>query len=222
MALINQKAGAPQGLPNPGLYKLASQQNYANCSAETVTNSNTYCYFQSIDNGPSGYSNAQTSAMPCNLTGTPEGGDSGGKTKGIASPNCAAINSGDNIGTLVSSGTTPAYNAAAGYNLATGLGSLNVYNIVHAWVSDAGTNSATLSVTLNPSNGQISAGGSLTLTISVSGANGTPTGSITVSGGGYDATQALSGGGAMITIPPNSLAVGSDTLTVTYSGDATS
>jgi hypothetical protein len=232
MALINQKAGAPQGLPNPGLYKLASQQTYANCSAETVKASSPSCYFQSIDEG--------TNAMPCDL-----GASLGGAVydygwilppeapvyAGTTSPNCTALNSGDTVGTLVSSGTTPAYNATAGYNLATGLGSLNVYNVVRDWVSDAGTASSTLGVTLNPT-GTISANTSLAVTVTVTGSGSlaAPTGSVVVSGGGYGAAGTLAAvtpattpasSSVTITIPPSSLAVGSDTLTVTYSGDQT-
>ncbi|MGA3334419.1 MAG: protease pro-enzyme activation domain-containing protein [Terracidiphilus sp.] len=232
MALINQKAGAPQGLPNPGLYKLASQQTYANCSAETVKNSSSSCYFQSIDEG--------TNAMPCDM-GASLGGaiyDGGWILPpeapvyaGTTSPNCTALNSGDTVGTLVSSGTTPAYNATTGYNLATGLGSLNVYNVVRDWVSDAGTASSTLGVTLSPT-GTISASTSLAVTVTVTGSGNlaAPTGAVVVSGGGYGAAGTLAAvtpattpasSSVTITIPPSSLAVGSDTLTVTYSGDQT-
>ena len=59
--------------------------------------------------------------MPCDL-GASLGGTtySGGswvsstQYTGTTSPNCAALNSGDLVGTLVSSGTTPGYNATTG------------------------------------------------------------------------------------------------------------
>ncbi len=148
MALIDQKAKAPQGLANPELYKLASQQNYTSCSAESVKNSGS-CYFQDIDNAltaPSGpaYVGAETISMPCNLTGTPEGGDLNGEYGGLTSPNCYAMNSGDVAGTLGTSSTAAAYNSTTGFDLATGLGSLNVANVVNAWQSDAGSSPATL------------------------------------------------------------------------------
>ncbi|MGP8251915.1 MAG: hypothetical protein ACLQHF_07755 [Terracidiphilus sp.] len=147
MALINQKAGAPQGLPNNQLYELAAKENYSECSAETVKNTSTSCYCQSIDEG--------TNAMACSLgTAGGEGGaiylgggqwdDTAQPYTGLVSPNCDALNSGDTIGTLVSSGATPAYNATAGFNMATGLGSLNVYNVVNKWVSETGTATAAL------------------------------------------------------------------------------
>jgi subtilase family serine protease len=226
MALINQKAGAAQGLPNQQLYQIAATQSYANCSAETVKNTSTSCYFQSIDEG--------TNAMPCSLgTAGAEGGaiyegngnwdDQAQPYTGLVSPNCVALNSGDVIGTLVSSGTTQAYNATAGYNMATGLGSLNVANVVNAWVSDAGTNTATMSITTTPAAGtggtiSLGSGVSLVIAVTMTGGSGTPTGTITAAG----INGTLSSSGAVtITIPAGSLAPGTDTVTVNYSGDPT-
>lgn len=221
MALINQKVGSPQGLANKELYTLAAQQTYSSCSAESGTTSSS-CYFNDVDQG--------TNAMSCDYNG--EAGEGGafyengswaitGASQGLASPNCAALNSGDTVGTLVSSGTTPGYNAGVGYDLATGLGSLNVANVVDNWTSDAGTGKATLTVTPNSSSApiNIAADASLTFSITVTGSGATPTGSVTVAGGGYGATQSLTSGAAAVVIPANSLAPGSQTLTVTYSGD---
>jgi len=142
MALINEKAGAAQGLPNAELYQLAYDQDYADCSAEGPPQSG--CYFHSIDEG--------TNSMPCDL-GASIGGavyedgawEPGEVYDGIDSPNCTALNAGDTVGTLTSTSVVTsgnasgvAYNAAAGYNLATGLGSLNVANVVNAWTSGTG------------------------------------------------------------------------------------
>ena len=240
MALINQKAGAAQGLANPGLYSLAANQTYSECSAESVTNSSN-CKFQDIDYGPTAasgspaYTTTQTNSMPCNLTGTEEGGDGGGPYTGTTSPNCAAINSGDTLGTLVTTTSSPtaadaAYNSGTGYDLATGLGSLNVANIVNAWVSDAGTASTTLGVKLNPT-GTISADTALAITVTVTGSGSlaAPSGSIVVAGGGYSATGTLTtvtpattpaSSSVTITIPASSLSPGSVTLTITYGGDS--
>ena len=228
MALINEKSGAAQGLPNAQLYKLASEQDYSSCSAEGPPSSS--CYFHSINQG--------TNSMPCDL-GAPLGGTvyedgtwvSTNEYNGIVSPNCTALNSGDTVGTLTSPSVVTsanssgvAYNAAAGFNLATGLGSLNVANVVNAWSSDAGTGTATMTITTTPaaSSGTITlaSGVNLVLAVTVTGAGSTPTGSITVSGGGYSANQSLSSGAATITIPAGSLAPGTDTLTVSYSGDS--
>ncbi|MGO8758346.1 MAG: protease pro-enzyme activation domain-containing protein [Terracidiphilus sp.] len=228
MALIDQKAGAAQGLAGPQLYSLAAKQTYSSCSAESVKNSSS-CYFQDIDYGPTAssgpaYTTAQTNSMPCDLNNSPVGGYGSTESGGTTSPNCTAINSGDTVGTLVSSGTTQAYNAATGFDLATGLGSLNVYNVVSAWVSDAGTGSSTLTVT--PSLTTIAINQSLTVTVSVTGSSGTPTGTVTLAGDGYSSVETIgtspcaSNTSCVFTISANSLAAGSSvTLTAYYGGD---
>jgi hypothetical protein len=108
MALINQKAGAAQGSPNTLLYAMATRQTWSACSAESVTASSS-CFFNDIDEG--------TNAMPC-----VNGAYSSGETF-----NCNILNPADPIG--IQSG----YTAASGYDLVTGLGSLNVANVVNTW-----------------------------------------------------------------------------------------
>jgi trimeric autotransporter adhesin len=78
-------------------------------------------------------------------------------------------------------------------------------------------------VTVVPSAQTTTAGQPLSVTITVSGGNGNPvpTGSVTLTGGGYtSAATALTSGGATITIPAGSLATGTDTLTASYAGDS--
>jgi subtilase family serine protease len=223
MALINQKIGGAQGNPNAELYALAAKQNYSGCSAESVTTSSA-CYFNDIDQG--------TNTQPCNL-GAPEGGitydPSTGKWTitstytGILSPNCTALNTADAtaIGTLTSSGTTPAYNAGAGFDLATGLGSLNVANVVNAWTAVVGTAKANVTVSLGSAS--VDSGQTLSVSTTVAGSSGnpTPTGTVTYSSGSYTSpAQALSGGANTFTIPANSLSAGTDTVKANYSGDS--
>jgi len=204
MALINQKAGATQGNPNAELYNLASQQNYGSCSAESVTTSGS-CLFNDIDTG--------TNAMPCDY-GADEGGQPG---TGILSPNCSVIHSGDGIGIL------PGYSAGKGYDQATGLGSLNVANVVNAWPVATGTASAT--VTVSPASSTLSASTPLSVPVTVASSpsgGATPTGTVAVSGGGYSSSvEKLVAGAYSFSIPANSLTQGSQKLTVTYSGDST-
>ncbi len=81
---------------------------------------------------------------------------------------------------------------------------------------------ATPSITLSLSASTITTAQPLTATIAISGpANDpTPTGSITLTSGSYTSTSTpLSGGSASITIAAGALAVGSETITATYSGD---
>ena len=65
----------------------------------------------------------------------------------------------------------------------------------------------------------------LTMSITATGGTGNPapTGSVTVASGSYNsAATPLAGGAASVTIPAGALAVGADTLTVTYTPDAAS
>jgi hypothetical protein len=81
----------------------------------------------------------------------------------------------------------------------------------------------TPTVTVTPSSSIISTTQSLSVGVIVAGGGGnpTPTGSVTLAGGGYtSAATTLSAGSATIVIPAGSLATGSDTLTVTYTPDA--
>jgi subtilase family serine protease len=201
-ALINQKAGSPQGNPNAQLYALAAKQTYSNCSAETVTTSST-CDFNDIDAGSFAPTLVNNIATPC---------DNG--AGGFLSPNCAVMYPGDGIGIL------SGYNAGTGYDLATGLGSLNVANIVNAWKAEQVT--ATVTATAAPAS--INSNQTVTVSGTVSGTGATPTGTVTVFSSSYSspATTLNATGGYSVTIPINTFtASGNVTLTVLYSGDST-
>jgi len=191
MALINQKVGTPQGNPNAELYSLAEKQNYPSCSAESVTVSSS-CYFNDIDTG--------TNAMPCE--------------PGSTSTCPAVVNTGDAVSVL------SGYGAAAGFDQATGLGSLNVANVVNAWTATTGTGTAT--VALTPAQTAITVNQSLSVMVALSVTSGTPTGTVTLAGPGYaGGTQTVSTSPTYtFTIPADGLSGGTDTLTATYSGDA--
>jgi trimeric autotransporter adhesin len=110
------------------------------------------------------------------------------------------------------------YDTSAGYDLATGLGSVNVANLIANWSSGLGSNSATVTVT--SASTAITTSNSLNVTVTVTGTAGTPSGSIVLSGGGYTSSSiSLNSGAATFTIAAGALATGSDTLTATYSGD---
>jgi len=203
MALIDQKAGGSQGSPNAELYNLAATETYASCSAEKSTTGNK-CMFNDIDSG--------TIAMPCD-NGAEEGNPA---QAGIQSPNCTVLVSGDQVGIL------QGYAASVGYDLATGLGSLNVANVVTAWPITSGSGAAKVTVTPAQANLLSTSALSVTGTVAASSSSGTaPTGTVTLSGGGYSsAAQSLTAGAYTFSIPANSLIAGSAVaLTVTYSGD---
>jgi hypothetical protein len=203
MALINQKAGAPQGFANPELYKLAAQQSYSSCSAETVTTSST-CYFNDIDAGS--FPTAGTNAMPC---------DKG--YNGSNSPDCTENNSlqgqTDEVGIL------NGYSATVGYDQATGLGSLNVANVVNAWPATSGGSGVTVTVT--PASTSLILTQTLAVTGTVASAasgGATPTGTVMLTAGSYTSKATLASGAYSFTVPANSLGAGTDTLYVAYSG----
>ena len=83
----------------------------------------------------------------------------------------------------------------------------------------------TPTVTVTPTASSITTTQSLGVTVAVSGGSGnpTPTGSVTLTSGTYTSAAAtLVSGSAQITIPAGSLAVGSDTLTASYTPDLAS
>jgi trimeric autotransporter adhesin len=80
----------------------------------------------------------------------------------------------------------------------------------------------TPSMTVTPASTTVDTSQSLNFAVSISGTGGTPTGTVALSGGGYTGSAVtLASGAATITIPANSLSAGSDTLTVSYTGDGT-
>jgi len=112
MALINQQTGQRQGNANVILYQLAKAENFANCNSTKQTNPNVPppagCVFNDITRG--------NNSVPC----------AGG------SPNCSSTTANTN-GVLVDSKNVPAFTTGTGYDLATGLGSVNVGNLITAW-----------------------------------------------------------------------------------------
>lgn len=114
------------------------------------------------------------------------------------------------------------YPATAGYDEATGLGSIDFYNLLNAWPSSAPTPSTT---TLSAASSSVAKGANDAITISVASASSsvtaTPTGTVTVAVDGIAQTPslALSNGSASYTF--SSTSAGSHTVSGTYSGDST-
>lgn len=159
MALVNQKTGQRQGNVNFGLYAFAKSETFSNCNSSGGTSGssgNTTCVFNDITKG--------NNSVPC----------TGGST------NCSKTTSGG-FGVLSSNGS-PAYAAGTGYDLATGLGSINVKNLIGAWTTQAQTATVVGSSVLS-----VTSGGSVTLTATVSsGSNSSqgPTGTVQFLSGG--------------------------------------
>jgi hypothetical protein len=134
-ALINQYTGSTQGNPNPVLYKLAAAEYGASgSSACNSSNGNTVagsCIFYDVTAGDM--------VAPCtNYPNTsnyfscyrPSG------TYGVMSTNNGAY--------------APAFATGTGWDFATGIGTVNVYNLITSWASPGGGN-ASLTVSVSGS-----------------------------------------------------------------------
>jgi subtilase family serine protease len=107
--LVQNTAGMHQGNANPMFYALAAKQSAASCNSNNPAST---CVFHDVTVG--------TNTVPCVKN----------------SPNCTVTVNSDTVGLLtVTSGTTTVngYNAGTGYDLATGLGTPNVANLLGGW-----------------------------------------------------------------------------------------
>ncbi len=148
LSLVNQKTGSRQGNANYVLYNLASQQNKAGTACNSITGTPAAgCVFNDVT--------TDTIAMPC-IKGT---------------PNCTVTNSGDRYGVL------SGYGSALGYDLATGLGSVNASNLVNDW-SNANFVASSTTLTLSPST--ITHGSQVSAKVKVTSTFGTPTGNVSI------------------------------------------
>ena len=149
LALVNQKTGNRQGNANYVLYNLAGQQSRAGTSCSASGTPSAGCVFNDLTTG--------SIAMPCN--------------KGT--PNCTVTNPADTFGTL------SGYTSTAGYDQASGLGSVNAANLVNDWSNSDFVASAT---TLSLSPATITHGSQVQASVHVTAVSGSPTGSVSVNG----------------------------------------
>jgi len=186
MALVDQAAGGRQGLANYGLYALAAKESasFSSCNSSNQTN-------PAVPPGPACVFNDitfGTNGVPGNDT------LSGG----------AFVPPGDGAGQL-------GYNAFAGYDPASGLGSVNAAALVNAWVTLASgfDGSATALTSTSGTSINITHGAPVTFTSTVtnlSGSTPTPSGEISLVAQGGNlpgnagiTAAALSGTGAAAT-----------------------
>jgi hypothetical protein len=223
-ALIAQKTGERLGQPNFVLYNMAGVE-YGTSSYTAGSNCN---------GGVTG--NVGTTSTPpagtCVFYDIQTGNNSQACSAG--SPNCYTETG--NYGILSTSTTAAqvAYPAAQGYDLATGIGSVNIENLVNGWQSAASggiTYTPTVNLTATATSYTYGSPPAITYTATVSGSGSFPTGSVTFSGPppistfGNDALGYSSGcknGGTckefttQAYTPPSNLAVGSYTITAAY------
>jgi hypothetical protein len=188
LSLINQKTGSRQGNANYVLYNLASQQQKAGTACSAISGVPAAgCVFNDVT--------TDTIAMPCFKS----------------SPNCTVTGSADRYGVL------SGYNSGAGYDLATGLGSVNAANLINNWTNANFTASST---TLTFSSSTISHGSPISAAVTVSSAAGTPTGNVSINAlasNGSIQTGTLQNGSYSAQL--NSFPGGSYSVQAHYSGD---
>jgi hypothetical protein len=143
-----------------------------------------------------------------------------------SAPNSACIFYDITSGTNAVPGPNPGtqYTATAGYDLATGLGSVNVTNLVNAWAA-ATFNSTQTTLTLNPLT--ITHGAKVTVDIGVTAGAGNPSGDVALLANagappkGGLAVDQFSLNSGLISSMTQSLPGGTNMITAHYSGNAT-
>jgi subtilase family serine protease len=127
-ALVNQSTGSRWGNPNPNYYALAAAE-YGSGGTSTCLSSSSpssSCNFYDVTQGD----------MDVVCTGTVDCYDSVDGLYGVLSTNSSSL--------------AIAYGTGNGWDFATGLGTINAYNLVHNWSSSLGPPSI---VSVSPSSG---------------------------------------------------------------------
>jgi hypothetical protein len=216
MAIVNQyqaahSGSARQGNANYVLYALAKTSG-SSCTSSASEAAG--CVFNDVVKGNSALTGAlATISVPC------QGG----------TPSCSMPLSTE-TGVLVdpSHTTTEAWTATAGYDMATGLGTINANNLATKWGS-VSTVPTTTTLTLSPTTG-ITHGSAenVVVNVSVAAKSGTATGQVsliaTLPGpNGTSATQGLDdftlANGKIVSATTNSLPGGTNTVSAHYAGD---
>jgi hypothetical protein len=189
MALINQQTNTTEGQGNPNYVLYKLASQQTASACNSATGSGTSCVFNDITSG--------TIAMPC-VAGTAK---------------CNVATAGHAYGILAGYGT------GTGYDAATGLGSLNVANLLGKWSSVAFRPSTT-TLGLSPTS-SLSHGQSVTVTGSVapSSGSGTPTGKVSLLTSTGMAVDGFALSNGAVSGTTNLLPGGSYTVTAHYAGD---
>ena len=197
MALVDQKTNSAQGVANYVLYSLAGQQygsasapnssQTAACNATSGPGAGNSCTFYDIAEG--------NNAMPC----------------GNGTPNCVTDNPNDFYGILTGN------SSSSGYDLATGLGSVNAENLANNWAAiTAGATKTTLAAT--PAASTYGQPVTLSGTVTPVSGSATPAGTIVIQGMQQDmASFSFSGGSYSQAV--SALLPGTYGITASYLGD---
>jgi subtilase family serine protease len=116
-ALVNQRTGNRQGNPNARYYQLAATNSCYSSTANPTLNS---CVFYNVTQGDN----------DVNCGGTVDCYGATTSSSGFGHHSAPSVNGALSIS---SAGYLPAYRSGAGWNFATGIGSVNAYNLVVNW-----------------------------------------------------------------------------------------
>ena len=199
MALVNERTGHRQGNANYVLYALAANDaNYASgaCNSSVGNTPATTCVYNDVTKG--------NNSVAC-VAGT---------------PNCS--NTGSSGFGIIISQNNPAFLATKGYDLATGLGSINVTNLLNKWASVTRTATTT---TLTSLTGGSPSGTAFSAAVTVAPA--ASTGDVSLTALASDQATVLGSFGPFplaagtVVGSTNLLPPGTAFIEATYGGDAT-
>jgi hypothetical protein len=202
-SILNQKLGARVGNANYALYNLAAKETTADCNSTSGPGAS--CIFNDVTKG--------TISEPC-VAGSPNCYTKTGDSYGVLTSD-----DGSGYGTPDAS-TYPGdlgWNTAVGYDYATGLGTVNAYNLVEQWTSANFISSAT---TLSLSSTSFAHGTPVTANVTVTSTTGTPSGDVSFNGAAPNGSvgfATLSGGAVQTTL--NNLPGGSYNVVAHYAGN---
>ena len=186
-ALVNQQTGERQGNPNPVYYSLAAAEYGASgnssCNSTLGKGVASSCVFYDVTQGD----------MDVNCKG---------------SHNCYLPSGTQGVLSTSNTADQPAYGTQTGWDFATGIGSVNAYNLVNNWPS----NTSNFKLSAVPNSVTIAQGGNGPSNITITPVNGF-SGSVALSASGLPT-------GVTATFNPNP-ATTSSALTLAASGTAT-
>ncbi len=204
-ALVNQKNGGRQGNPNPNYYRLAAAEYGASgdnsCNSTLGNAAGSSCIFYDVRQGDmdvncAAYSDTQS--FDCYY----DGADT---LNGVLSTSSSAYE--------------PAYGTTAGWDFATGIGTVNAANLANNWNTLATTTTTVIS-SKNPAVQGVAV--TFTATVTTAGSHA-PTGTVNF----FDsAAQIGSGtlstvsGSQVATFTTSTLSVGTHSITAVYVGDS--
>ena len=198
-ALVNQRAGGPQGNPNPVYYSLAASEYGASgnssCNSTLGNTAGSSCIFYDVTQGDMD--------IPC-----------------ISVENCYDPSGGIGVLSTSTNSYQPAYGTTTGWDFATGIGTVNAYNLTNNWPGVLPLTTATVTSSQNPAT--LSAVVTFTATVTTTGTNA-PTGNVTFNDGetalGTSTLSAVNGA-QVATYTTSTLAGGNHSIAAVYGGDS--